>query len=64
MKTDDAIDAIVYRLSSTIDLVAKETGGVVLQKNAREPLSLGAAEADNLRSALDQAYGPEGRWPR
>jgi hypothetical protein len=61
MKTDIAI---VFRLSSTIDLVAKESGGVILQKNAREPLSLGAAEADNLRSALSQAYGPEGRWAR
>jgi hypothetical protein len=61
MKTDVAI---VFRLSSTIDLVAKESGGVVLQKNAREPLSLGAAEADNLRSALSQAYGPDGRWAR
>jgi hypothetical protein len=61
MKTDAAI---VYRLSTTLELVAKETGGLTLQKNAREPLSLSAAEADNLRSALDQAYGSEGRWAR
>jgi hypothetical protein len=61
VKTDDAI---VFRLSSTIDLVAKESGSVVLQKNAREPLGLNAAEADNLRSALGQAYGAGGRWAR
>jgi hypothetical protein len=61
MKTDEAI---VYRLSSTLDLVVKQTGGVVLQKNLREPLGLNAGELDNLRSALSQAYGPEGRWAR
>ena len=61
MKTDDAI---VFHLSTTLELVAKQTGGVTLQRNAREPLGLNAAEEDNLRNALAQAYGPEGRWAR
>lgn len=61
MKTEDAI---VYRLSTTLDLVAKHSGGIILQKNAREPLALNSAEQDNLRTALTQAYGAEGRWPR
>lgn len=61
MKADHAI---VWRLSSTLNLVCQESGRITLQRNLREPIEIDSASADNLREALDRTYGEGARWQR